>query len=510
MPPSLRTLLAKGPLGLALLTPEPLLPDGALDQPLTWVHSSDLVDPTPFLEPGQLLLTTGTQFATDAADDFDAYIQRLVALGLRGLGFGTEVVRVGTPDGLVNAGLRHGLPVFSVPYRTPFIALAREVADLLTQETYARQNWAADAQQAITRAALRPDGLRATLAELSRQLRSWVALYDSTGELHLSYAAEPGAGSALEPVGREARRLLQRGRRASVTLADAGPTATLQTLGGRGRLSGVLAVGAETPLDSAGTAVVDSVIALAGLALQQNRDLNRARANLRAGLLHALLADGWDLASAISRDTWGPLPAEPLNVAIATIDDGSSDTVTDFLELRVERERGTIFFARQDDKLVLCLGRTARQLPAELSERFGLAVGVSDETGWAGLDRAIDEAAQAEVEAVRDGIAVLDFHSIAQRGILAALSRTELRTTAQSMLAPLDAHDGEYSTEFRRTLRVWLECDGRFDTAAELLGVHRHTVRNRIRVAEQLLGRDLQVFATRADIWAALMATAPS
>jgi purine catabolism regulator len=55
---------------------------------------------------------------------------------------------------------------------------------------------------------------------------------------------------------------------------------------------------------------------------------------------------------------------------------------------------------------------------------------------------------------------------------------------------------------------VWPESNGRFDTAAELLGVHRHTVRNRIRIIEQLLSRDLQAFAARADIWAALLATA--
>ncbi len=55
---------------------------------------------------------------------------------------------------------------------------------------------------------------------------------------------------------------------------------------------------------------------------------------------------------------------------------------------------------------------------------------------------------------------------------------------------------------------MWLESDGRFDTAAELLGVHRHTLRNRIRMVEQLLGRDMQGFPTRADIWAALLATA--
>jgi purine catabolism regulator len=484
------------------------MPDGALDQPVQWAHSSDLSDPTPFLEPGQVLLTTGTQFAPDDDDAFDGYVKRLTSHGLRGLGFGTEVIRYGTPDGLVQAGIRHGLPVFAVPYRTPFIALVREVASVLAEETYARQTWASKAQRAITGAALRPDGLNATLAELSRQLGSWVALYDAGGELNASYAADARVGPNIGHVGREARRLLHRGRRASITIPASGAMITLQTLGGRERLSGVLAVGGEAPLDAAGTAVVNSVIALAGLALEQNHHLNRARANLRAGLLHALLANGHDLASAISREMWGPLPQEPLTVAIASIDDRNIDAVTEFLELRVERERGTVFFARQDMKLMLCLGREARRLAPELSERFGLAVGLSEETGWADLPRAIDQAAQAQAQAARAGTPVLDFDTISRQGILAFLSGTEIRTTAQSMLAPLDAHDAAHSAELRRTLRVWLESDARFDTAAELLDVHRHTVRNRIRMVETLLGRDLRAFAVRADVWAALMATA--
>ena len=31
----------------------------AIDRPLSWVHVSELADPTPFLEGGELLLTTG-------------------------------------------------------------------------------------------------------------------------------------------------------------------------------------------------------------------------------------------------------------------------------------------------------------------------------------------------------------------------------------------------------------------------------------------------------------------
>ena len=52
---------------------------------MVWAHSSDLADPTPFLDAGHVLLTTGTQFGDDAeADDlaaFDAYVARLRETG---------------------------------------------------------------------------------------------------------------------------------------------------------------------------------------------------------------------------------------------------------------------------------------------------------------------------------------------------------------------------------------------------------------------------------------------
>src|SRR6218665_1627788 len=60
--PTLSALLARRDLGLELVSVEADLPDGALDRPLRWVHSSDLADPTPFLSEELALLTTGTQF----------------------------------------------------------------------------------------------------------------------------------------------------------------------------------------------------------------------------------------------------------------------------------------------------------------------------------------------------------------------------------------------------------------------------------------------------------------
>src|SRR6478752_2801991 len=101
--PTVQTLLDRSELALTLLTPAGDLPAGALDAPVLWAHTSDLVDPTPFLDAGHMLLTTGTQFeaggagagAVDAggtggigqADFAEAYVRHLREAGIAALGF---------------------------------------------------------------------------------------------------------------------------------------------------------------------------------------------------------------------------------------------------------------------------------------------------------------------------------------------------------------------------------------------------------------------------------------
>jgi purine catabolism regulator len=42
-----------------------------------------------------------------------------------------------------------------------------------------------------------------------------------------------------------------------------------------------------------------------------------------------------------------------------------------------------------------------------------------------------------------------------------------------------------------------------------VLGVHRHTVRARVALAQRLLGVDLGSFPARAELWAALQVDSP-
>ena len=517
MQPTVQTLLDRPELALSLLTPAPDLPAGALAAPIAWAHSSDLADPTPFLDAGHVLLTTGTQFeADDEARDSEAafaeaYVRRLRDGGIAALGFGTEVIRAGTPDALVEACGRQGLPLFEVPYRVPFIAIARLVADLLAEDAYARQAWALAAQRAISLAALRPDGLSATLGELSNRLGAWVGLVDSAGSLDREAPDGGLEQPALGEVVGEARSMLRRGQRASRTLV-AGESVgspqriTLQTLGGGGSLRGVLAIGDSAELDQAGRELVTSVIALAGLALEQNRDLDRARGHLRTGLLRGILAGDTELAERVAGEMWGPLPAAPFRVAVADVPALHVDRLTELLELRVEERRGRLFFGRDDGTVVILLEEADAALADEVAAEFEVPVGISDAVAADAVALAHEQALRALERARETGSGVVAFDEISRQGVLAFLARTDARAVALATLAPLAEHDAANGTALVATTRAWLEHGGQFDATAQALGVHRHTVRSRVALAERLLGRDLSGFHARADLWAALLA----
>ncbi len=86
-----------------------------------WVHSTELLDPTPWLKGGELLLTTGIQL--DGAKVQRELIERLADHQIAGLGFGTGFAHKRVPAPLVTAARKRRFPVFEVPYELPFIAI---------------------------------------------------------------------------------------------------------------------------------------------------------------------------------------------------------------------------------------------------------------------------------------------------------------------------------------------------------------------------------------------------
>ncbi|MDR8414394.1 helix-turn-helix domain-containing protein [Nonomuraea sp. 3-1Str] len=65
------------------------------------------------------------------------------------------------------------------------------------------------------------------------------------------------------------------------------------------------------------------------------------------------------------------------------------------------------------------------------------------------------------------------------------------RTPARGPVSALRRHDTLHATQYVATLRAWLEAQGDPAVAAERLGVHRNTVRNRLRKMSEVTPLDL-------------------
>ncbi|MCU1405560.1 MAG: hypothetical protein JWQ43_1863 [Glaciihabitans sp.] len=502
MPVTLGYLLAQRSLGLRLVCG----PESGMDHPILWAHGSDLADPTPFLSPGDALLTTGIQYEANDTTAWTAYVDRLVAAGVPALGFGTEVVREGTPTALVDACASAGIALFEVPYKTPFIAVARAVATFTADERFARSAWALQAQGSIARAALHPDGLGATLAELSHQLGATVGLFNPAGEV--SRVAPGTEAGALAALGEDANKLLGAGRRASIRARTPAGAFELQTLGRHGSLRGVLAVGEPTVSDSASAQVIGSVVARVELSLEQNHTTSAVRNQVRSAILEALLAGHLELTQSLSRQLWGPLPATPIHVVLFDAPTDKRPALADNLEMLADKHAGAIFHALRDDQLVVIVESSTAPLVDSLCASFCVRAGVSPGAGYTELATLIAKAQRALDAPSATAGRVRHFTPEPSDQLRGLLQGDDARRIAVSALAPLTEHDRERGAELTRSAMVWLEHNGQFESAATQLGIHRHTLRARISAVEAILQVDLSGFAARATLWN-LLAAAP-
>jgi purine catabolism regulator len=490
--PTLRTLLNRRDLALRLIADR----DGGMDRAVRWVHSSDLADPTPFLAEDLALLTTGSQFPDGSDDEIADYVTRLAAHGIVGLGFGTGVQQPSVPERLIEACADARIPLFEVPYGTPFIAIARVHAEAIAAQNYARQTWALETHRALAIAALRPRGIDSTLTELARRLDHWVGMFDASGALIHEYPHRKVPTGALDDLTARVTELLDRGDEAGQSLSLGAQGFTLFTLGRTGHLRGAIAIGTAA-LDAQSRTVVTSVIAMAGLALEQSEHLTLARRRLRTSVLESLLLDDPTLAEHVL----GSLPSAPVTVAIADSDAPAQAIRQWWKRQRLGRD-AKVLDAESEQGFAMVVAAGDAGLFDELASSLGIRIGVSDPEEYSSFSRAYAQAGTAltRARAQERRAGAVHYADTAATSILGALATDEARLVAQSRLAPLHA-DGR---DLEHSLRTWLAHDARIESAAEALGIHRHTLRARITDASRLLGMDLSSFPARAELWAAL------
>ncbi|MFC9704609.1 PucR family transcriptional regulator [Streptomyces sp. NPDC056943] len=512
MPPTLASLVQHSALKLVVRAGE-----DRLDTPVRWAHVSELADPVPYMEGGELLLTTALTLDAEDLEAMRRYVRRLLGAGVVGLGFAVGVNYESIPAALLDAAREEHLPLLEVPRRTPFLAISKAVSAAISADQYRAVTAGFEAQRELTRAAL-AEGPEAVVARLAAHVDGWAALYDTSGTV-VAVSPEWAARRAarLTP---DVERLRDRPAPASAVVGGTDDRVELQSLGTGRRVRGALAVGTGAPLGTAERYAVHSAIALLTLTTERSRSLQAAEHRLGAAVLRMLLAGQPDHARAVAGDVYGGLLDAPFRLIVAEPAAGEPageaplPLLAETLETAAARAGEAVLTVPESDgRLVVLAGdggavaATCHGYADREAEEAGVFVGLSAPAGPVAAAAAYKQAEQALAVARRRGRALVEHEELAAGSVLPLLADDAVRAFADGMLRALREHDATGRGDLVASLRAWLSRHGQWDAAAADLGVHRHTLRYRMRRVEEILGRSLDDADVRMELWLALKAT---
>ncbi|MYR85337.1 PucR family transcriptional regulator, partial [Streptomyces sp. SID685] len=141
------------------------------------------------------------------------------------------------------------------------------------------------------------------------------------------------------------------------------------------------------------------------------------------------------------------------------------------------------------------------------TEEDEIVVGLSAPAGPIVAAAAYKQAEQSLSVARRRGRVLVEHEQLAAGSVLPLLADDAVKAFADGLLRPLYEHDATGRGDLVASLRAWLSRHGQWDAAAADLGVHRHTLRYRMRRVEEILGRSLDDPDVRMELWLALKAT---
>jgi PucR family transcriptional regulator, purine catabolism regulatory protein len=457
--------------------------------PIRWAHISDTPDPTPWLEGGEVLLTTGLG-VKDSPDLQRRLIDSLAAKGVVAVGFGTGVSLEEVPDAMVAACDERRLPLFTVPYEVPFIAVTRRVSHHTFAEHFATLRAAVDLHRQVLNAVVSELGTAGVLETVGRAMpRAALLAFDHVGR---ELARHDPAGLVGDHV--EERWAAATDGVRVTAVDDLVVTSTPVRLGPD--VEAVVVAITDSPLLEHEELLFEQGLAGVSLELSRRRsarEATRARVDELLEEVAAGRAANGSLERALER--LGALPEGRYRVLAIGRPPGVGDgrlcsVVEDALVTTgrplVGRLGGIVHAIVPDD------AGGAEQVVAAFEARGWPAPEIGRSRAKAGLDALRAALREAHVAlTLHPGPAVRDIDQLGIVGLLAGM-RDELGTSGfvSQILGPVLEHDAKESGSLLISLRAYLSHGCRPGPAAEELCVHRHTLTYRLDRIRELTGRD--------------------
>lgn len=505
----LSQLLTARSLGLTLVM------QGAEDPEISWAATTELLSLTPYLEGGEVVLTTGISLAGEDPRWFD-FVANLGRARIAAIGFGVGVAHERIPEPLVAAAARYRVALFEVPPPTPFIAVSKAVADLLDNDELVLTRRALTEQRRILDQAFSGQGTPAVLASLAAVTGAEAAVFRADGSTEAATAGFPASAELAAAIAQHAA--------GSPPRATSGPRPAwaIHPLGFRGRAARFLVTsGAGQPSPTQQGAVTAATIVLS---LQEQRSHVAAEHDRgRRERIARLILAGHVADARAALGVLAPAERVPGRLRVVGVRGGAeeldafrADPGYDAGTLATRLEPTPAQSGRDEQPLWVIAASPSPALDALVAlaerHRLGLVLGrevPADQAGASWLSARTRLTGEPAGGGGRGDIRWADRDAPVLEALL-TLSEASAVGVEAHLLGPLALGAGELDEEethmLRDTLRVFLAENAGSGATAATLGIHRNTLRNRLQRIEALTGRNLGSPDDRAELWLALRA----
>jgi purine catabolism regulator len=450
---------------------------GGLSNEVSWLHVSELTDPTQFLEGGEFLLTTGLGVG-EMATTQRAYIRRLAKHAIAGLGLGLGFGFAEVPAPIVEEANKLGFPVLSVPYEVPFVAITKAAVTHLASEQLEQLTRALGVHERLADAVLEGRGLQALLAILCNHLDCSLALVDEYGRV----VAE-----------RHASKRLPLDEALELPVVAGGQPATLKATRG------------DTEFGEYDLLVLHHGQTALAFELSRRRAVSAAELRLAGDLLEDLEDNRLDEREAARRMAAFGLEADRDYAALLAVPRNglSSERLREEVAEQLERESVQYLSTARRDRAAFLVGAGGEREVLALARRVAQAeplarVAVGRPARGSALGRSLVEA-RAALDAANGDVA--SYRDLGALELLLSLPDAALEAFVDRVLGP-----AAENTALVGSLTALLDAGCRWSEAAEQLGVHRHTLRYRMDRLREQTGRHPDDPEQRMELWLAVKA----
>lgn len=462
---------------------------GGLERLIEWTHVSELPDPGPWLEGGEMLIVNGFGVPASGTDQA-RYISRLAEHRAVALAVGRRTPPIRRE--MLEAADALELPLLRLPKETPFVAISHLVANANQHPAQLRlvRNL-----QILDTLRLR-GGIRTTTSQRFREL-------ESISGFRLALLSVAGHPVLPEwPWTPEHVDVASIAREGDDHIVIDGGYALPVPVGSRVAAFLIALEQPDTP--TAGLSSLQHVATVAALEVVDEYRRREARRRSGAEALAEVLAGRMAAADAAARLEQEGLPAEALVLVAFRAREGAIDD--DELHHALA-DRGLAHLMLRQDELYVVMPDRPEALAATAAE-LDLIAGVSAvvanparmglarrETLWALAGAGGAAAGRVVRFASADGFAHWLPTDLAALGLM-----------VDATLGPIIAYDAAHSTDLVRSLSVFFRNQRQLKRSAAELYIHEHTLAYRLKRIEAITGRKLSDLQDSSELWLALKA----